>query len=210
MQKEEVKRPGITGKFGLGTQNEAGQRLTEFWQENALVIANTLFQQHKKLLYTWTSPDGQYWNQTDCILCSHIWISAIQSAKIRPGVDCGSDLEFLIAKCRIKLKKVGKTNRSFRYDQNQIPYDCTVKVTNRFKELDLVDRVPQELWTEVPDIVQGAVIMTILKKKKCKKEKIIVWRDFTDNWEKKRSVRQRIKRKIYPSECRVPKNSEER
>ena len=118
--------------------------------------------------------DDKYQNQIDYIICSQRQRSSIQSAKIRPGVDCGSDLEFLIAKCRIKLKKVGKTNRSFRYDQNQIPYDCTVKVTNRFKELDLVDRVPQELWTEVPDIVQGAVIMTILKKKKCKKEKIIV------------------------------------
>ena len=62
--------PGVTGKFGLGIQNEAGQRLTEFCQENALVIANTLFQQHKRRLYTWTSPDGQQQNQTDYILCS--------------------------------------------------------------------------------------------------------------------------------------------
>ena len=69
--------PGVTGKFGLGVQNEAGQRLMGFCQENALVIANTLFQQHKRRLYTWTSPDGQHQNQTDYILCSQRWRSSI-------------------------------------------------------------------------------------------------------------------------------------
>ena len=82
--------PGVTGKFGLGIQNEAGQRLIEFCQENALVIANTLFQQHKRRLYTWTSPDGQHRNQTDYIPCSQRWRSCIESAKTRPGADCGS------------------------------------------------------------------------------------------------------------------------
>ena len=110
--------PGVTGKFGLGVQNEARQRLIEFWQENALVIANTLFQQHKRRLYTWTSPDGQHWNQIDYILCSQRWRSSIQSGKRRPGADCGSDHELLIAKFRLKLKKVGKTTRPFRYDLN--------------------------------------------------------------------------------------------
>ena len=100
--------PGITGKFGLGVQNEAGQRLIEFCQENTLVIANTLFQQRKRRLYTWTSLDGQYWNQIDYILCSQRWRNSIQTAKIRPGADCGSDHELLIAKFRLKLKKVGK------------------------------------------------------------------------------------------------------
>ena len=96
-------------KFGLGVQNEAGQRLTEFCQENALIIANPLFQQHKRILYTWTSPDGQYWNQIAYILCSLSWRSSIQSAESRPGADCGWDCELLIAKFRLKLKKVGKT-----------------------------------------------------------------------------------------------------
>ena len=103
--------PGVTGKFGLGVQNEAGQRLIELCQENALVIANTLFQQW---LYTWTSPDGQHWNQIDCILCSQRWRSCIQSVKTRLGTDCGSDHELLTAKFRLKLKKVGKTTRAFR------------------------------------------------------------------------------------------------
>ena len=109
--------PGVTGKFGLGVQNEARQRLTEFCEQNALIIANNLFQQGKRRLYTWTSPDGQYQNQIDYILCSQRWKSSIQSAKTKPGVVCSSDQEPLIAKFRFKLKKVGKTNRPFRYDQ---------------------------------------------------------------------------------------------
>jgi len=85
--------------------------------------------------------------------------------------DCGSDHELLIVKFRIKLKRVGKTTRQFRYDLSQIPYDYTVELRNRFKGLDLIDRVPEELWTEVPDIIQEAVIKNIPKKKKCKKAK---------------------------------------
>ena len=96
---------------------------------------------------------------------------SIQSAKTRPGADCGSDHEPLNAKFRLKLKKVEKTTRPFRYDLNQIPYDYTVEMRNRFKGLDLIDRVPDELWMEVRDIVQEIEIKTIPKKKKCKKEK---------------------------------------
>ena len=125
--------------MGLGVLNEAGQRLTEFCQENALVIANTLFQQHKRRLYTWTSPDGQHGNQTDYILCSQRWRSSIQSAKTRPGADCGSDHELLIVIFRLKLKKVGKTTRPFSYDLNQIPYDYSVEVRIRFKGLDVIE-----------------------------------------------------------------------
>ena len=104
--------PGVTGKFGLGKWNEAEQRLIEFCQENALVIANTLFHQHKRRLYTWTSPDGQHRNQIDYILCSQRQRS---SAKNKTS----SDHELLIAKFRLKSKKVGKTSRPFRYDLNQ-------------------------------------------------------------------------------------------
>ena len=93
------------------------------------------------------------------------------ASKIRPGADCGSDHELLIAKFRLKLKKVGKTTRPLRYDLNQIPYYYTVEVTNRFKGLDLIDRVSEELWMEICDIVQEAEIKTIPKKKKCKKAK---------------------------------------
>ena len=111
--------PGVTGKFGLGVWNEAEQRLIEFCQENALVIANTLFQQHKRRLDTRTSPDGQCWNQIDYIYCSQTWRSSIQLAKTRLGADYGSDHELLISKFRLKLKKIGKITRPFRYDLNQ-------------------------------------------------------------------------------------------
>ena len=104
--------------------------------------------------------DGQHRNQIDYILCSQRWRSSIQSTKTRPGVNCGSDHELLIAKFRLKLKKVGKTIRPFRYDLNQIPYNYTVEVTNRVKGFDLIDRGPEELWMEVHDIVQEVVIKT--------------------------------------------------
>ena len=102
--------PGVICKFGLGVQNEAGQRLTEFCQENAMVMTITLFQQHKRRLYTWTSPDAQH------RLCRQRWRSSIQSAKTRTGADCGSDHDLLFGKFKLKLKKLGKITRPFRYD----------------------------------------------------------------------------------------------
>ena len=137
---------GITGKFGLRVHNEAGQRLIEFCQEKALVIANTLFQPHKGRYYTWTSPDAQHRNQIDYILCSQRWRSSIQSEKTRPRADCGSDHELLIATFRLKLKKVEKTTKPFRYDLNQIPYDYTLEVRNRFKGLHLIDCLMNYGW----------------------------------------------------------------
>ena len=124
------------------------------------------------------------------------------------GADCGSDHELLIAKFRLKLKKVGKTTRPFRYDLNQIPYDYTVEVRNGFKGLDLIDRVPDELWMEVRDTVQETGSKSIPKKKKCKKGKWLS--EETLQIAVKRRERQRRKGKIYPFECRVPKNSKER
>ena len=115
--------PGLTGKFGLGVQNEAGQRQTELCQENIWIISNTLVQQHRRKLYTWTSSDSQYRNQIDDILCSQRWKSSIWSAKTRTGADCGSDHEVFIDKFRHKLKKVGKATRPFRYDLNHILCD---------------------------------------------------------------------------------------
>ena len=186
--------PGVTGKFGLGIRNEAGQRLIEFCQENALVITNTLFQQHKRRLYTWTSPDGQHRNQIDYILCSQRWRSSIQSAKTRPGADCGSDHELLIAKFRLKLKKVGKTTRPFRYDLNQIPYDYTVEVRNRFKGLDLIECLMN----------YGRKFVTLYRRqgsrpshgKEIQKSTMAVWGGLTNSCEKKRREEQRRKGKI--------------
>ena len=121
-----------------------------------------------------TSPDGQHRNQIDYILCSQRWTSSIESAKTRLGADCGSDHELLIAKFRLKLKKVGKTTRTFRYDLNQILYDYTVEVRNRFKGLDLIDREHDELWMEVHDILQETGIKTIPMEKKMQKGKMVV------------------------------------
>ena len=156
----------------MALQNEAGQRLTEFCQENALVIANILFQQHKRRLYTWTSPEGQYQKQIDYFICSQRWRSSTQSAKTRLGAAVAQIMNSLLQNS--DLKKVGKTTRPFMYDLNQIPYDYTVEVKNRFKRLHLIDRVPEELWMEVHDIVQETGIKTIPKKKEMQKGKIVV------------------------------------
>ena len=139
---------------------------------------------------------------------SQRWRSSIQSAKTRLGGDCGSDHELLIAQFRLKLKKVGKTTRPFRYDINQIPYDYIVEVRKRFKGLDLIDRVPDELWTEVHDIVQETGIKTIPREKKCKKTKWLSEEALQTAI--KRRERQRRNGRVYPFECRVPKNSKER
>ena len=110
--------PGVIGKFGLRVKNEAEQKLIDFCRANALVMANSLFTQDKRRLYTWTFPDGQYQNQIDYSLCSQRWRSSIQSAKRRLEADCGSDCKLLIAKFSLNLKKVGKTTRPFRYELN--------------------------------------------------------------------------------------------
>ena len=129
-------------------------------------------------------------------------------SKTRPGANCGSDHELLIVKFRLKLKTVGKTTGPFRCDLNQMPYDYTMEVTNRFKGLDVIDRVPEELWMEVCDIVQEAGIKTIPKEKKCKMAKWLS--EEVLQIAVNRSERQRRKAKIYPFDCRVPKNSKER
>ena len=183
---------GVAGKLGLGVQNEVVKRLREFCQENALVIANTLFQKHKRWLHTWTSPDGQYWNQTDYILCSQRWRSSLESAETRPGADCGSDHELLIAKFRLKLKKVRKTTGPFRYDLNQILYNYIVDVTNGFKGLDLIECLKN----------YGQKFVTLFRRqwlrrsprKRNWKGKVVVWGSLTNHWEKKRSERKRRKR----------------
>ena len=161
--------PGVTGNIGFGVQNEAGQRLAEFCEENVLIIRNTLFRQCKR----WLHINIPRWSTS-----KSDWLYSLQSKmeklytvrKTKLGVDCDSDHQFLIVKIRLKWKKVGKTTRPFRYDLNQILSDYTVEVTNRFKGLDFIDRVPEELWMEVHDIVQETGIKTIPKENKCKKK----------------------------------------
>ena len=181
--------------FGLGEQNEAGHRLTKFCQENLLVIANTLFQQHKRWLYTQTPQDGQYQNQVDYILCSQRWKSSIQSAKTRLGADCGSDHQLLIAKFRLKLKKVRKTTRPFRYDLNQIPFDFTVEVMNRFKGLELVECL-KNYGQRFITLYRRWWPKTISKKKKCKKAKWLC-EEALQIAEKRREVKGKGERERY-------------
>ena len=177
------------------------QRLTEFYQGETLVTANTLFQKHNRRLYTWTSPYGQYRNQMDYILYSQRMRSSIQSAKTRPGADCVSYYAPLIAKFRLKLKKVWRTTRPFRYDLNQIPYDYTVEVTNGFKGLDVIECLKNYGWRFVTLYRrQGS---RPPQEKEMQKDKIIFWWGLTNSWEKKRSERQRRKGKIFPFECRA-------
>ena len=123
--------------------------LIEFCQENALVIENILFQQHEKRLYTWTSQVGQYRNQIDYIFAAKDGESLYSQQKQDQELTVAQIMNSLLPNSRLKLKKVGKTTRPFRYDLNQIPYDYTVEVRNRFKGLDLIDRVPDELRNEV-------------------------------------------------------------
>ena len=134
-------------------------------------MVNLYIHSHKRRFYTCTSPDDWNQNQIYYIPCSQRWRKSIESAKTKPGADCGSDHELLIANYRVKSKKVGKTTRPLRYDLNQIPYDYEMEVKTRFKGFDLTDRVPDEKWMEVHDIVQETGIKTISKKKKCKKAK---------------------------------------
>ena len=111
-----------------------------------LVIAIILSRQHKRGLYTWTSPDGEYQTQIDYALCSQRWNNSTQSTKTRLGADCGSDHELLITRFRLKLKKGGKATEPFRYDLNQIPYDYTEEMTNRFNILDLIECLKNCGW----------------------------------------------------------------
>ena len=132
---------------------------------------------------------------------------SIQSAKTRLGADCGSDHELLISKFRLKLEEEGKTTTQFRYDLNLIPFDYTVEVTDRFKGLYLIDRVPEELWTEVPDTVQEAGIKTIPKKKKCKKAKCLS-EEALQIAVNRREAKSKVEKESY---IRLnPKNSKER
>ena len=160
------------GKFGLGVQNEAGQRLIEFCQENALVIATPSSNNTRE-----DSTHGHHQmanTEIRLIIFAAKDGEALYSQHKQDQELTGSDHEVLTDKFRLKLKKVGKITRPFRYGLNQIPYDYTVEVTNRFKGLDMIDRMPDELWTEVHDIIQETGIKTIPKKKKCKKSKMVV------------------------------------
>ena len=148
---------------------------------------NTLFQLHKRRLYTWTLPDGQYHCQIDYILCSQRWRSSIQSAETRRGADCGSDHELLLAKFRLKLKKVGKTTRPFRYDLNKISHDYTVEMKNRFKGLDLIECLKNYGWRF--GTLYRRQGLRPSPRKEMQNGKMVVWGGLTNSCEKKGSAK---------------------
>ena len=151
---------------------------------------------------------GQYQDQTYYSLCSWRWSSCIQSTKTRLAADWGSDHEPLIVEFRLKMKKAGKTTRPLRYDLNQIPYDYTVEVTNTFKGLDLIECMKNYGWRLVT-LYRRQWSRLFPRKRNAKRQNGCLRRP-SNSQEKNRGKRQRRTRKIYPSECKVPKNSKGR
>ncbi|KAG1680289.1 Craniofacial development protein 2 [Nymphon striatum] len=162
--------PGITGSWGLGDRNERGQRLVDFCKENSLIIANTMFKQPKRRLYTWTTPDQNYRNQIDYIICQNRWKSGLVTTKTLPGADCGTDHELLIAKIKIKLKKNDRLQKQEdRFDTEAIPLKYTIAVSNRFTVLETKAMDPEELWKNVKDTILDEASKNIPKRKRTKK-----------------------------------------
>ena len=196
-----------TGKFGLGVQNEAGQRLTEFCQENTLVIANTFFQNTRE-----GSTYGHHQmvnTESDYILHRKYGEALYSQQKQDWEVTVAQIMNSLLPNSD-KLNKVGKTTKPLSFDLNQSPYNYAVEVTNSFKGLDLIHKECLKNY--------GQRFITLYRRqwpkpsprKRNAISKVIVWRGFTNSWEKKRSERQERKGKIYPADCRVPENSKER
>ena len=139
------------GPHGLGERNERGDRLVGFATANEMVITNTLFKQHRRRLYTWTSPDGNTINQTDYLCIHERWKTSVVNTKTLPGADCGSDHELLMTSMRLKIKKTKSAEQPIRYDMIHIQEQFNVDIKNRFAELiHIVDEMtPNELWEKI-------------------------------------------------------------
>ena len=164
-----IEEKGVTGRFGLGEQNAAGERLIEFCIENELFISNTMFFQHKRRLYTWTSPDGKNRNQIDYILGRKRWKSAIQAVKTLPGADCGTDHELLHATIKVKLKKRRQQHAQARYDLTKITPNFTIELSNRFSCLESQGTSVEQLWQTTEDIIVDTSGKNIPKKERKRK-----------------------------------------
>ncbi len=139
----------VAGHYGLREQNEAGEQLIDFCTRNQLAVMNTFFQNHKRKLYTWTSPNGIHKNQIDFICVCQWWISSIITVKTKPGVDCGTDHELLMCKFKIKLRKKRRQPLAPKFDLTSITQVFWNSLHNRFSVLDTTDKEPEELWMDI-------------------------------------------------------------
>jgi len=178
----------IAGLHGLGDKNDAGEKLLEFCAGNELIVSNTWFQQHKRRLYTWTSPGGEYRNQIDYILIKKRWRSAISSVKTMPGADCGTDHELLVAKIKVKLKKVKGNKAPLRYDLQNIPVEYNVEIRNRFAAIELDDKEPDELWEDIKMAVNETAAKQV-PRRKYKKRKAWISQQAIDIAEERRKMK---------------------
>ena len=159
------KEAGTIGMWGLGGRNERGQRLLDFCKERNLSAANTMFDQPKQRLYTWTSPNQKYRNQIDYILCMNRWCSSVMNVKTLPGTDCGSDHELLVPNVRLKLRKREKVKVEAKFDTNAILYEYTIAVENRFAMLDASDMDVNEKWAKLKEIITTEAVKHVPKQK---------------------------------------------
>ena len=163
------KEAGTIAMWDLGGRNESGQRLIDFCKERNLSAANAMFDQPKRRLYTWTSPNQKYRNQIDYILCRNRWRSSVIKVKIIPGADCGSDHELIVAKVRVKLRKREKVKVEAKFDTNAIPYEYTIAVENWFAMLDASDMDVNEEWAKLKEIITTEAVKHVPKQKRAKK-----------------------------------------
>ena len=158
--------PGTVGRYRLGNRNEAGERLLEFCEENALFILNTYFEQPEQRLYTWTSSDGRYRNQIDYILGRRRCRSAFQSVKRRPDADCGSDHELLTATVRIKLKNTQQRKQGWKLDIDNIPEEYKTEIKQKLATINLHGGNSEGIWKALKDTFKEVAEKTIPKKEK--------------------------------------------
>ena len=146
------------GKWGLGDRNEGGQLLVDFSQEHELSIMNTHFQHHLRRLHTWTTPEGLHRNQIDFVLTPRRWFSSATNVKTYPGADCESDHELLLAKLKVKLKRLKKEPPLLRYDLKLMDNNYGVDSKNKFNELLLIEeeQAPDEMWSQIKDNIYKA------------------------------------------------------
>ena len=167
------KKETAIGRYGLGECNEAGRRLIDFCEENELRIMNTCFEKTKRRLYTWTSPDGKYRNQIDYVLIKQRWKSMVRDVQTRPGADCGTDHELLVATLKLKLKRLKRGERLTRYVCKGIIPEYREEIKNRFEALNLEEATKaDDIWEEMKKVIHEEATIHVPKRER---KKISPW-----------------------------------